>query len=194
MNKDDQTRLLEHNTPLYLQFRLGSFLAENHVKEEPSASLTMPSSNFINFRNLETQLGLFRPGTNLDEYETLINGLRCLKTSRSMEESAIITYVILFNLDETLQLTEMGGFEDIRLMNEIMFDSYITSTDTNFEIRDLVATLSKMGLFCTYNIDWDQLVSECGGGISIANVVMTFTAEEEVWIDHQMNLVDATFR
>ena len=87
---------------------VGSFLAENHVKEEEeedeeSSSTPAPSLNFLNFRQLERQVGVFRPGADLDEYQNLVDQLRCLKNARSFEESAIISYVLLFSFDETIK-------------------------------------------------------------------------------------------
>jgi hypothetical protein len=105
-------------------------------------------------------------------------------TSNSFEESAIIAYVLLFSSGDELRLDHLDGFEDIRLMNEIIFDSYITSTDNDFEIRNLVEILRKMGMFCTYNFDWDALSAE-HAEISISNVAMNFTIEEEAWLEHQ---------
>ena len=81
LNVEDQKRLLELNTPLFIQFRLGTFLAKNHVKEEVMTTPevpTTPSSNFLNFRHLDNRLKLFRTSANLDDYQQLVNELRCL--------------------------------------------------------------------------------------------------------------------
>ena len=137
---------------------------------------------------------LFKEETNLDEYQKLVDELRILTNIRSLEESAIITYVILFNSDEFLQLSDKDGLEDVRLMNEIMYESYITTTNDDFEIQDLSKILSKMAVFFAYNIDWNKLAESSRVELSRSNIVMTYTMEEEVWLSQQLKLVDEAFR
>ena len=139
---------------------------------------------------------LFKAGSNLDEYKKLVDELRVLPNLLSVEESAIVMYVILFNSDEFLQLTDKDGLDDVRLMNEIMFESYISTTEEDFEIEELSKVLSKMALFCTYNSDWDVLAKCVPKTMEFAsyNIVMTYTIEEEAWLSHQLRLVDEAFR
>jgi hypothetical protein len=59
----DQGRILEHNSPLYIQLKLGSFLAENHIKEELVADPELsPVQGSI------LQKTLFRPKTFSDKF------------------------------------------------------------------------------------------------------------------------------
>lgn len=198
MTPANQDQLLERNTPLYVQFRLGSFLARNHIKVEEAASEedipNIPSSNFINFRHLENSLKFFRSGVDLDEYQHLVSDLRCLRNATRFEESAIIAYIVLFGSSDELRLDLLDGFEDVRLMNEIIFDSHITSTDNEFEIQNLYQILRNMGIFCTYNIDWDALMATRYSDIARKNIAMSYTQEEEAWMERQLKQFDQAFR
>ena len=91
------------------------------------------------------------------------------------------------------QIEEREIFEDVKLMNEIMFDSYITSSKSDFELQDLIKILREMGLFCTYNTEWEKL-DRYHGHMNPSNIIMTYTTEEENWIVNQMQLVDQAFR
>ena len=74
-----------------------------------------------------------------------------------------------------------------------MFDSYITSSKSDFELQDLIKILREMGLFCTYNTEWEKL-DRYHGHMNPSNIIMTYTTEEENWIVNQMQLVDQAFR
>jgi len=82
------------------------------------------------------------------------------------------------------------------MINEIIFDSYIQKTNPSFEFADLSRILIKMGLFCTYNKNWDKLASVGRKDVDIAmsNIVMTYTLEEDAWLTNQFMLFDMAFR
>ncbi len=109
----------------------------------------------------------------------------------------MLAYVILFNNDEMLMLNDNQGLEDTNMINEIIFDSFIRTTDSSFELEDLSKILIKMALFCTYNLDWDKLEIMANHErkyVNISNLVMTYTIEEEAWLTNQFNLFDMAFR
>ena len=78
-----------------------------------------------------------------------------------------------------------------------MFELYVQpTTNQDFDLHDLAKVLSQMAVFCTYNIDWNE-ITEPGQkrlDFSGSNIVMTYTVEEEAWLGQQLKLVDEAFR
>ena len=201
---ENQRRLLERNTALYVQLNLGLYLAQdsdtakNHLDE---VSTTTPqsercSTNLQKFKNLETHLQVFRPTSNLDDYGLLFNQLKALSNPKNNYQRALLAYVILFNSDDSLLLTDNQGLEDTSMINEIIFDSFIETTSSSFELEDLTKVLIRMALFCAYNINWERLISAIrrDTNIIISNFVISFTIEEEAWLTNQFKLFDMAFR
>ena len=160
-------------------------------------SLHCLSTNFLKFLAAESEGKSFRPCANLNEYGFLVNQLKVLSQLKNEDQRALLAYVILFNNDEMLMLNENQGLEDTNIINEIIFDSFIRTSDSSFELEDLSKILIKMALFCTYNLDWDKLEKMANHGrndVNISNLVMTYTIEEEAWLTNQFNLFDIAFR
>ena len=161
------------------------------------------STNFLKLKAVESQVKSFRPCANLDEYGMLVNQLKVLSHLTNKDQRAMLAYLILFNKDELLMLNDNQGLEDTNMMNEIIFDSFIQTTNSSFELEDLSKILIKMALFCAYNIDWDQLenmenmenMDNVGRkDVAISNLVITYTIEEEAWLANQFKLFDMAFR
>ena len=55
----------------------------------------------------------------------------------------------------------------------------------NFDLKDFLKVLSEMALFFTYHINID---------VDKWNMDVTFTVEEEVWLNNQMRLADNALR
>jgi hypothetical protein len=208
---ENQRRLLERNTPLYIQLNLGIYLSQDQVKmendpdEEASVTTTLPprsqcfSTNFLKFIAVESKMKSFLPTANLDEYGLLVNQLRVLSDLKNPDQRAMLSYMILFNNDDFLLFIDNQGLEDTNMMNEIIFDSYVRTTDSSFELKDLSKILIQMALFCTYNIDWDTIEKMANVGIqnvnpAMSNLVMTYTIEEEAWLNNQFKLFEMAFR
>jgi hypothetical protein len=82
------------------------------------------------------------------------------------------------------------------MINEIIFDSFIETNNSDFELEDLTKLLIKMALFCAHNINWESLISMARREptIVMSNLVITFTVEEEAWLSNQFELFDMAFR
>jgi hypothetical protein len=64
------------------------------------------STNFCKFKNMETHLKMFHATTNLDDFRLLVNQLKVLSQPKNTEQRAMLAYVILFNCDQSLLLTD----------------------------------------------------------------------------------------
>ena len=153
-------------------------------------------TNFLKLIDVESQVQYFRLGTNLDEYGLLINQLKVFSELNNMDQRAMLAYMILFSSDESLLFNGNEDLVEIKISNESIFDTFIQTTDSSFELADLSKILSKMALFCTYNTNWEKLASDGRKDIDIAmsNLVMPYTLEEEAWLINQFRLVDNAFR
>jgi hypothetical protein len=201
---ENQRRLLERNTPLYIQLNFGIYLSyddvtrkiESHSDDASTANSNCWSKNFVNFKHLESRVQMFRPTVNLDDLGVMVNQLKVLSQPIDRDQRALLAYLILFNNDDSLLLTDNQGLEDTSMMNEIIFDSFIQTTNSNFELEDLTKILIKMALFCTYQLNWDGMFSSVrkDSSIVMSNIVMTFTLEEEAWLNNQFKLFDMAFR
>jgi hypothetical protein len=141
----NQRRLLERNTPLYIQLLLGIYFAQDQVKIEcqsefASSTNLLPShrwsTNFLKLIDMESQVQTFQSFANLDEYGMLINHLGVLSHLQNDDQKAILAYLILFNIDESLLLSNNHGLEDMVIMNEIIFECFIHKTDSSFQLKD----------------------------------------------------------
>jgi hypothetical protein len=102
---------MEKSIPLFIQLNLATWL-------------TRDSNNFQLFKELSSNLNLFRPDTNLDNYETLVNQLKCLKGLNHRDQVAVLFYLILFDGHDSIP----QSLVEIELMNELIFVFCIKTT------------------------------------------------------------------
>ena len=111
LDVENQGYLLERSTPLFIQLNLAIWLAR-----EPN--------NFRKFKDLDSNLSLFRLDTNLDEYETLVNQLKVLTGLSRPNQVAVLFYLILFDGHDSIP----QSLVEIELMNELIFVFCIKTT------------------------------------------------------------------
>ena len=192
--------VLDRNTPLYIQLCLGTYFSQDHIKLEAPEDYQLPpgiSTNFINFKHLDSQINLFRPDTNLDEYGLLIRQLRVITQIARTDQRALLAYVTLFDCDESVCLTDNEGLEDTNMMCEIMFDAHISTSSSLFDKKDMIKILNRMAMFCTYHIEWDDSFPVARletAAHNVSSLSMPFTLEEEGWLVNQIKMVGDTFR
>ena len=191
MNFTNRKRLLERNTPLYIQLRLGSYLSKNPFSSNPKKA-----NNFTNFKRLASQFELFRPDANLEEYEQLLDQLQTVTFLNRPDQRSLLAYVVLFCCDDLIYIGDNESLEDSTIMNEIMFDTFVATKNNEFDMHDLSKVLIKMAIFCTYNMDWGGLANNVRKDreVSMSRIVMTFTMEEEAWLNQQLHMVAEAFR
>ena len=186
---------MERNTPLYIQLRLGSYLSEKSDSSNPDNTNNV-QNNFLNFKRLNSRLKLFRPDANLDEYQLLLDQLQTVTFINRPDQRSLLAYVVLFSCDDLIYIGDNENLEDSSMMNEIMFDTFVTTNNYEFDMHDLSKVLIKMAIFCTFNMDWDGLANNIRreSAVSMSNIVMTFTMEEEAWLNRQLDRVSEAFR
>ena len=149
-------------------------------------------TKFELLKKVNSELNLFLPGTDLDEYSRMIDQLKVLIQCRRPDLKPLLAHVLLFNADEIIDIEDKEDLDDLRLVNDIMFDLFVRTADASFDKRDLAQLLTKMAIFCTNNIDWQEVF---GANESLTcDVIMPFTREEEAWLERQLSLVDAAYR
>ena len=111
LDEENQGYLLERSTPLFIQLNLAIWL-------------TRESNNFRKFKDLDSNLGLFRSDTNLDQYETLVNQLKVLTGFSLPDQVAVLFYLILFDGHDSIPQSLI----EIELMNELIFVFCIKTT------------------------------------------------------------------
>lgn len=149
----------------------------------------------------------FRPGADLDVYGRLVNKLKLLPSIKTNEQRSVLANAILF-LSDDLTLSRNGAdlLDEVQEMNDLMFEHLIRKPSDNCPSFDsLSKTLVQMALFCAYQIDWNgyaemQLSSAVDNedvvqkSISVADYVISYTVEEELWLHKQVRTVNETIR
>jgi hypothetical protein len=115
LDEDNQRYLMERSNPRFIQLNLAIWL----IRE---------SNNFIKFKDITSQLGLFRPDTDLNEYETLVNQLNVLSGLRDRDQLAVFFYLILFDGHDAIP----QSLVEIELMNELIFVFFVKTSRCQF--------------------------------------------------------------
>lgn len=178
-----QQLLLCHNLPLFIQLMLG-----NHL-----GGLSTDSSGVVGTSSSKKpKLSLFLSGTKLEEYLQLVDQLKVLTNLQDEDQESVLAHVVLFNTVGFVEdFRDKEIFDDLNLINEMIFDIFVKKSDANFKRQNLIKILSQMALFCTYNIDWDDKAVKTH---PTRDLIMTYTLEEESWLNHQLSLVESAFR
>jgi len=115
LDEDNQRYLMERSTPRFIQLNLAIWI----IRE---------SNNFRKFKDITSQLGLFRPDTDLNEFETLLNQLNVLSGLRDRDQLAVFFYLILFDGHDAIP----QSLVEIELMNELIFVYFVKTTRFKF--------------------------------------------------------------
>ena len=150
-------------------------------------------AKFIDMHQLNSITRLFREDADLDVYVKLIDVFKGLKCITSLESRAIISYLILFDYDDSLPLKGRDMLRKIDVKKQELFDK-VLGNSCNVGLNELMKTLVKMSVFGAYNIRWDDVVLPAKKtGLTGFNVVMAYTDEEEAWLKKQLELFKENF-
>ena len=115
LDKSDQRQLLSRNTPILVQVLMGCYLlAEgSHIPHESKMNRRLNKkvwmNNFMQKLHLEkfnSITNLFCPDVDLDQYARLINKLKGLPALVSIEQKAILSFIILFGNNQQMPATQ----------------------------------------------------------------------------------------
>ena len=106
----------------------------------------------------------------------------------------VLAYIILFDFDPKMNITDSFILEDISILNEIMFMSCLKKHRENHGVENLIAVLSQMAVFGSNNIEWKEENS-----ISLRNsevvscLILTknYTRDEERWLQYQICRIES---
>lgn len=128
---------------------------------------------------------LFRPDSDLDYYVKLIEIFRNIKVT-SLESRAIISYLILFDFDDKLILSNRDALIKMASKKQELFEKCL-GKNSNITMKDLMNALVKMSVFGAYNIMWDDIVLPAKSpSLAGIKMVMAYTDEEEAWLNKQL--------
>ena len=153
-------------------------------------------NNFMQKLHLEkfnSITNLFCPDVDLDQYARLINKLKGLPALVSIEQKAILSFIILFGHNQ--QMPVHTYLKYLSVPNETMYNNNIKTCDDCLDLSDLTETLVEMAEYCAKNINWnpqEDQVSRKIPNFSMFNNI--YTQEEEYWIKLQLQRVDESFR
>ena len=137
----------------------------------------------------------------------MVNKLKLLPSITTCDQKSVLASAILFQSDD-LTLSPDGSdlLDEVQEMNALMFEAHVRRPSDNCpSFESLSKTLVKMALFCAYQIDWNgyaemQLSSatdceaEVQKSIFASNHVISYTIEEELWLNKQVRTVNETIR
>ena len=173
LSREFQAQLLEQNSPLFIQFYLGCYLAMTSSSEQisflsststfdqsrnsNSAESSFLLSNPIDFHLFNSMTKLFKIGANVNYYNQLIYNLQGLQMSPSSsiinveEKFSVLAYIILFNFQCPTSSSNVEPIESIVLNRKLLFDNFI-ERDPTFGLCDFLSTLSSMSTFFDLNV------------------------------------------
>lgn len=147
---------------------------------------------FINMNQFNSITRLFREGSDLEQYISFIEVFKKIKLT-SLESRAIMSYLILFDYDASLNLSCKETLKKIESKKQEMFQVAFGKTGS-INLQIMMSTLVKMSVFAAYNIQWDEAVAPVEKtGLTSFNVVLAYTDEEEIWLKKQMQHFDEAF-
>ena len=105
-----------------------------------------------------------------------------------------MAYIILFDFDPKMNITDSFVLEDMSILNEIMFMSCIKKSRENLGVENLISVLSQMAVFGANNIEWKEEES-----ISIENSQIIGRsvlnrkrfADEQCWLQSQILQIES---
>jgi len=142
MSPEAQDHLLTTNTPLFNQFHLVCCLLD--PRESPTPDPLHLQQLYT--ARLESIVQLFESRADLECYCSLVSRLRIIKDLTSVDQQAILAYIILFNMngDEAVSHISKGMFEDVSIINEVLFKKLIQKSVDSFGIDDFISILVSM--------------------------------------------------
>ena len=219
--KSDQLLLLARNGPLYIQLCLGTYLSSpsykhqyclldiyNQIYSDNLTGLDSPGletkyeGNYIDLKRFNAITRLFRTNADLEHFGQLIDQVKTLNPLTCSRFRAVLAYAILFDCDESLKLTSFVEVKEAGAHVELILQS---CSDSYTSLNELKALFAQMAVFCAYNIAWDNSqICEENGTVCTADpsfklfsgfdLVMTYTQEEELWLDKQFKHMEEAFR
>ncbi|TRY76250.1 hypothetical protein TCAL_08790 [Tigriopus californicus] len=117
--QDDQRQLLEHNSPLFVQYILARYFGSKTGSEQlswllgesiPDIMASIPLSK-VSLASINKVIGLFQKRCDLSSYENLVEQLGSL--GLGLIHNSIVAIVILFTQTEDMNLTEAIKVQEV---------------------------------------------------------------------------------
>ncbi len=195
--------MLARNSALYIQLYMGCFfgapsgakqkeliqkyqiITRNQKSLELSSEQRRTTDTLINLYQFNSITRLFRPDSNLEVYLKLIEIFRNIKVT-SLESRAIISYLILFDYDDRLTLSNREALNRMAGKKQELYEKCF-GKNCHITLKDLMSALVKMAVFGAYNIMWDDIVLPAKKpSLAGIKMVMAYTDEEEAWLNKQL--------
>ena len=204
--KNDQRLLLARNTALYIQLYMGCFfgapcgaqqkelIQKYHIitRKMKLLEYTRVPETCINMFQFNSVTRLFREDADLDTYANLIEVFTKIKMT-NLEARAIVSYLILFDYDDSLNLSCKDLLKKFAAKKQELFERAFGKTGLIGQ-KELMTTLVKMAVFGAYNIHWDDIVLPTEPNcLTSCNLVIPYSDEEEAWLKKQMQHFDDLF-
>ncbi len=193
----DQKKLIDRNTPLYIQLLIASYFgAHNGVKQlefiqnfsqSSSADHSTREVFFMSLQNFNTISQLFKFDSDLVYFCNLIEKIRSVNLV-GIEQQAMLAYMVLF--DSLNDLNSSQILRAIAKRKEQIYHNCIEKINPEVTMEEISSWLVKMAVFSSYNIIW----SERESSPSEAIVTIAYTEEEESWLQKLIGLLEAAFR
>jgi hypothetical protein len=172
----------------------GSYISYKSKVEACTGKKAWINNFFLNLylEKFNSFTNLFNPNSDLDRYARMINKLQGLSVLTSAEQKAALSFIILFDSHEELNINNVDTE-----FNKTLYNSCIKTREHCLDLKSLSIALVDMAAFCSQNITWDIMNDD---EISNKDDVSTFahfnlyTGDEESWIRMQFKLVDEAFR
>jgi hypothetical protein len=158
----EQKKLIDRNTPLYIQLLLVSYFgAENGAEQLAFINNFCQSPRthstrgvfFMSLQNFNTISQLFKFDSGLVYFCNLIAKARSVNLV-GIEQQALMAYMVLFD-----SLKEFESCENVKAIvkrNELIFQNCIRKINPDTTMGEISSWLVKMAVFFSYNVIWCQ--------------------------------------
>ena len=75
-----------------------------------------------------------------------------------LSQRALLSYILVFDHDSNLNLSQPADLEDVSIMNSMLFTKHVEILDNRFDMQMYTSTITKMSIFCSNNIDLTGMV------------------------------------
>lgn len=172
------------------------FAAEKEDLEQCSRT-----GGFVDLKRYNALTRMFKPGTDINHYMELTNQMTQFSHPSCFEASAVTAYALLFDFDDATKLVDPETVRECQEQAEMLVRS-----NTSADFANLKKTLKQMAVFCACNISWEG--HEGDNNLDVFspdaedynytfpgfNLVMSYTEEEELWLNQQFKHIDEAFR
>ncbi len=195
LSKVDQKKLIDRNTPLFIQLLIASYFGAENGTEQLELILDFCHSSveinpfgdpfFMSLQNFNTISKLFKFDSDLVYFLNLISKVRSVRLI-GIEQQALMAYMVLFDTSSDLDC----DLEAITKRNEQIYYHCVEKINPEITMQEVSFWLIKMAVFSSYNIVWNEKELPSPE----LTLTMVYTQEEERWLQNQLELLETAFR